>query len=119
MGHKLAGSKGNYFDYHDIDEIEANYRKANFARTTMSVTDEAMKEIRRQQLRRDVKELYNLDLEEILKPRIAKLNRDLTIDEEIETLESKVKGMWSRKQTKTASKQKVIHEKDLGKYLDK
>jgi len=30
MGHSLPGSRGNYFDVHDIDEIAAKYMKANF-----------------------------------------------------------------------------------------
>jgi integrase len=30
MGHSLPGSRGNYFDVHDIDEIASKYMKANF-----------------------------------------------------------------------------------------
>jgi integrase len=30
MGHTLPGSRGNYFDVHDTDEIAAKYMKANF-----------------------------------------------------------------------------------------
>ena len=32
MGHKLPGSRGNYFDFHDIDEIEQKYMSCNFSR---------------------------------------------------------------------------------------
>jgi integrase len=32
MGHKLPGSRGNYFDFHDIDEIEQKYESCNFSR---------------------------------------------------------------------------------------
>jgi len=32
MGHKLPGSRSNYFDFHDIDEIEAKYKTCNFSR---------------------------------------------------------------------------------------
>jgi len=118
MGHKLAGSKGSYFDYHDMDEIAANYMKANFSRATVAITDETVKEIRRQQLRRDMKELYGLDLEEVLKPRVARLNRPLTVDEELETLEGKVRELWGMKQTRNRE-QKVIHERELEKHLAK
>jgi len=31
MGHGLPGSRGNYFDVHDIDEIAQKYTKAKFA----------------------------------------------------------------------------------------
>ena len=30
MGHKLPGSRGNYFDYHDIKEIAEKYMKCDF-----------------------------------------------------------------------------------------
>jgi len=32
MGHKLPGSRANYFDFHDIDEIEQKYASCNFSR---------------------------------------------------------------------------------------
>jgi integrase len=32
MGHKLPGSRGNYFDFHDVDEIEKKYKTCNFSR---------------------------------------------------------------------------------------
>lgn len=31
MGHKLPGSRGNYFDYHDEDEVLQKYSRANFS----------------------------------------------------------------------------------------
>jgi len=32
MGHKLPGSRANYFDFHDINEIEQKYLSCNFSR---------------------------------------------------------------------------------------
>ena len=32
MGHKLRGSRGNYFDYHDLETLEREYMRANFGR---------------------------------------------------------------------------------------
>lgn len=32
MGHKLPGSRSNYFDFHDIHEIEEKYKSCNFSR---------------------------------------------------------------------------------------
>ncbi len=32
MGHKLQGSRGNYFDHHDLETLEREYMKANFGR---------------------------------------------------------------------------------------
>jgi len=34
MGHSLPGSRGNYFDLHDLDEIAGKYLKANFGPET-------------------------------------------------------------------------------------
>lgn len=34
MGHRLPGSRENYFDHHDIDEVAGKYMKANFDSTT-------------------------------------------------------------------------------------
>ena len=34
MGHSLPGSRGNYFDIHDLDEIASKYSKANFGPET-------------------------------------------------------------------------------------
>ncbi len=39
MGHKLPGSRGNYFDYHDEDEVMAKYMKAGFGRVTTTSLD--------------------------------------------------------------------------------
>ncbi|UCH32218.1 MAG: hypothetical protein JSV05_02180 [Candidatus Bathyarchaeota archaeon] len=33
IGHKLPGSRGNYFDYHDLDTLEKEYMKADFGRS--------------------------------------------------------------------------------------
>jgi len=33
MGHKLPGSRGSYFDYHDEDEVMSKYKKADFSRS--------------------------------------------------------------------------------------
>jgi len=32
MGHKLPGSRGSYFDYHDEDEVMGKYMQADFSR---------------------------------------------------------------------------------------
>jgi len=36
MGHTLLGSRGNYFDLHDIDQIAGKYMKADFSPETDS-----------------------------------------------------------------------------------
>ena len=32
MGHKLPGSRGSYFDYHDLEEVAGKYQQADFSR---------------------------------------------------------------------------------------
>lgn len=34
MGHKLPGSRGSYFDYHDEDEVMSKYSQADFSKAT-------------------------------------------------------------------------------------
>ena len=39
MGHKLPGSRGNYFDFHDEDEVMMKYMRANFGNRNILVPD--------------------------------------------------------------------------------
>ncbi len=39
MGHKLPGSRGNYFDYHDENEVMTKYMQADFSRPVPFVYD--------------------------------------------------------------------------------
>jgi integrase len=43
MGHKLPGSRGNYFDSHDHDEIAGKYMRCQFDRSTPGSSEEAAK----------------------------------------------------------------------------
>jgi len=43
MGHKLPGSRGNYFDGHDHDEIASKYMRCQFDRSTPESSEEAAK----------------------------------------------------------------------------
>jgi site-specific recombinase XerD len=43
MGHKLPGSRGNYFDFHDHQEIAAKYMRCQYDRTPAGGLDEATK----------------------------------------------------------------------------
>ncbi len=49
MGHKLPGSKGSYFDYHDTDEVREKYLKADWSRNgggnKLKVLEEKNKEL--------------------------------------------------------------------------
>ena len=39
MGHRLPGSRANYFDLHDVDEIEQKYMTCNFSREVKTSED--------------------------------------------------------------------------------
>ncbi|TMI28070.1 hypothetical protein E6H36_01835 [Candidatus Bathyarchaeota archaeon] len=43
MGHRLPGSRGNYFDYHDLDEVREKYLAVDWSRDGGNVT--RMKEL--------------------------------------------------------------------------
>jgi integrase len=43
MGHKLPGSRGNYFDSHDHDEIASKYMRCQFDRAGPGASEEAAK----------------------------------------------------------------------------
>jgi predicted RNase H-like nuclease (RuvC/YqgF family) len=40
LGHSLPGSRGNYFDVHDVDAIAQKYMKANFNYETLDLKSE-------------------------------------------------------------------------------
>lgn len=56
MGHKLPGSRANYFDFHDIDEIEQKYLSCNFSREAEAHTVRAFTE----QLRKKEQDIQEL-----------------------------------------------------------
>lgn len=62
MGHKLPGARGNYFDMHDIDEIERKYTQCNFSREVPSSRVEAL-ERELHELRRFIEEIRNVKIE--------------------------------------------------------
>jgi phage anti-repressor protein len=43
MGHRLPGSRANYFDYHDINEITRKYLTCNFGKTPKTLSREEVR----------------------------------------------------------------------------
>ena len=75
MGHTLPGSRGSYFDVHDIDEIAAKYMMANFS-SGLDIKAEL------EQRDQTIKELHQrLAQYEVQMRRISRLS-----DEDIEAL---------------------------------
>lgn len=78
MGHKLPGSRGNYFDFHDIDEIALKYEACNFSRE--AETNAVMKRI--EELRQE-----NLKLKKRLNGHVLNENQVTELLSRIEKLE--------------------------------
>ncbi len=57
MGHKLPGSRGSYFDYHDTDEVAEKYLQANFARNGNGNRRITVLEAQNKQLREELDQL--------------------------------------------------------------
>jgi len=66
MGHRLPGSRGNYFDVHDTDEIAAKYMKANFGSGLDIRAELAQRDVTIQELHRRLAE-YESELSHISK----------------------------------------------------
>jgi integrase/recombinase XerD len=77
MGHKLPASRGNYFDFHDIDELANQYMKCSFAQdlpSRMNRLDERIRQL----------ETENLSLKEQLRTRNAQTEGLATRIEKLE-----------------------------------
>jgi len=84
MGHKLPGSRGNYFDFHDVDEMEEKYKTCDFSREpgTRSVDEKVREELKKKDkefaeltsLVRDMaKELKELQKATALREKVEKM----------------------------------------------
>ena len=47
MGHKLPGSRGNYYDYHDVDEAAQKYMRCGFSREEDGRIEDIEEELQR------------------------------------------------------------------------
>jgi site-specific recombinase XerD len=92
MGHKLPGSRGNYFDLHDIDEIERKYLRCNFSRPGVGMSEEAKKEMLLSLWREQAK-LYGIDPLRVRIEKTKELGRKLTPDEEIIAIQSEIRKL--------------------------
>jgi uncharacterized coiled-coil protein SlyX len=94
MGHKLPGSRGNYFDVHDIGEITEKYMKADWTEgapsrlngleKTVAVQEDKIKklETEKEELKKKLEDMSDLKeriwrIEEAIGKRKGKLTHDL------------------------------------------
>lgn len=118
MGHKLPGSRGNYFDSHDVDEIAKKYMRCNFAR------NEAMPEdVRKEMLLslwRDQAKMYGIDPMRVRLEKEKILGRQPNPDEELEVIKTEIKKLIISpmdKKREEADPQIVVREEELESYL--
>jgi integrase len=100
MGHKLPGSRGNYFDSHDKDEIASKYMRCHFDRSTPG-SEEAAK--------RAVMAVIKSEYRDSLTPeKMREIERQLpmtmTADEVAEMARMIIEGEKAEKQSSKASK---------------
>jgi len=119
MGHKLPGSRGNYFDYHDKDFVKKEYMKGFWDRIGINRIRKLEKEF--VEIEKHSKELEKENKE--LKEKIVELERRFL--ELVTTLHNlgkqapkQIEQQNSQTQQQTP-KQKVITEKEIEKYLAK
>lgn len=92
MGHVLPGSRGNYFDFHDIDEIEEKYNSCNFSREIERLDQEQLDWAQRR-----IEELEKMVTPEIQKRHIAETVSE-TLDKMYnpQWLEEKIRKIWNK-----------------------
>jgi len=102
MGHKLPGSRGNYFDYHDIDEAASSYLRVDWSRrperliSLETQLQEAMQEI--EKLRNSLSKIKSGSPIDVDFRELAEYVRDLIIaekpsDPEMQQILEEIKGL--------------------------
>ena len=120
MGHKLPGSRGSYFDAHDVDEIEKKYLKCNFSRS--EPLPENLKEEMVLSLIREQVKIFGIDPVRVRIEKMKELGREPTIDEEKDVLQLEIKKLGitpiKLKEDESRFKNKLVKERELERYLD-
>jgi integrase len=111
MGHKLPGSRGSYFDYHDVDEVERKYMRIDFSRPS----GVQVEELRKKQV---------LDMVRILgfpEDRIKRVEEALakyaTVDEAMEEIRKLSLEGYKLGENSNNDPKKIVDETELEDYL--
>jgi integrase len=111
MGHKLPGSRGSYFDYHDVDEVERKYMRIDFSRPG----GVQVEELRKKQV---------LDMVRILgfpEDRIKRVEEALakyaTVDEAMEEIRKLSLEGYKLRENSNNDPKKIVDETELEGYL--
>ena len=122
MGHKIPGSRENYFDRHDIGEIEQKYMKCNFSRETSTMKTEDMEKLAKLKALEMMCGVLPVPMsrEDAIKAKEKELERPLTTDEKIEVLQELSLQGVRRLGNNVANdcETKLITEDELCDYLN-
>jgi len=111
MGHKLPGSRGSYFDYHDVDEVEQKYMRLDFSPSREAYTEE----LRKKQVL-DMVRLLGFPEDKIRRVEEA-LATYATVDEAMDEIRKISLEGYKLKENANGDPKKIVSEEDLERYL--
>jgi len=111
MGHKLPGSRGSYFDYHDVDEVERKYMRLDFSPRGKAYIEE----LRKRQI---------LDMVRLLgfpEDKIKRIEEILAkykdVDEAMEEIRKLGLESYRVRGNPNGDPKKIVCEEELERYL--
>jgi DNA repair exonuclease SbcCD ATPase subunit len=97
MGHKLPGSRQNYFDVHDVDEIAKKYSKIDWSRESLSAIENFSDEVNRLKEKVSSLEEENQSLKTRLNGWGNQTNELQTLRDDVNALMAELKALKSKK----------------------
>jgi integrase len=106
MGHRLPGSRGNYFDYHDLDEVASKYMSCDWSREGLVPSDVEL------QLAEAKQELQSLKTDLSLS-----LSQRASLISDLNELRSRVDSLTARKGEIDEAMQRLITDPEVQALL--
>lgn len=111
MGHKLPGSRGSYFDYHDVDEVEQKYMRLDFSPQREAYTEE----VRKKQVL-DMMRLLGFHEDRVKRVEEA-LAKYATVDEAMDEIRKLSLEGYKLKEKPSSDPKRIIDEAELENYI--
>ena len=114
MGHKLLGSRGSYFDYHDVEEVAGKYMRCKFSGSA-TIPEDAKAEILLT-MWRDQAKMHGIDPMKVKIEKKREIKREPTQEEELELLKQEIKKLRINPQKMKDEgdfENKLVSEKEL------
>jgi hypothetical protein len=118
MGHKLPSSRGNYFDYHDINFVKKQYILADWGRTTSSRIAKTESEVEALKERIKKYEEFTKKFLELSPDELITIANKMREDRE-KKLQKEIREVDKQdyEEKRTNNPQKVINEDEIEIYL--